>query len=70
MCASLRANLGEVEPKILQGVRPDELLELALLYMDGCKTADECRKAATVILLAVKEWRYEQLRGGLGIRAR
>ena len=43
------------------------LLELALLKMKKCKTANQCRGQVTEILALVKEKKFERLKEELGV---
>ena len=43
------------------------VLELALVRMKGCATAEECRQAVEGVLALVKERKLEQLREELGV---
>jgi len=43
------------------------VLELALVKMKGCATAEECRRAVEEVLALVKERKLEQLREELGV---
>jgi len=43
------------------------VLELALVRMKGCATAEECRRAVEEVLALVKERKLEQLREELGV---
>jgi hypothetical protein len=43
------------------------VLELALVKMKGCSSAEECRRAVEEVLALVKERKLEQLREELGV---
>ena len=43
------------------------VLELALVKMKRCATAEECRRAVEEVLALVKERKLEQLREELGV---
>jgi len=43
------------------------VLELALVKMKGCSSAEECRRVVEEVLALVKERKLEQLREELGV---
>jgi len=45
----------------------EDVLELVLLKMKGCGTAEECRQEVEEILALVKEKKFEYLREELGV---
>jgi len=45
----------------------EDVLELALVKMKGCSSAEECRRAVEEVLVLVKETKLERLREELGV---
>ncbi len=45
----------------------EDVLELALLKMRRCRSAEECRGAVADILALVKERKFERLKEELGV---
>jgi len=45
----------------------EDVLELALLRMKKCATAEECREAAAEVLFLLKERKLERLKVELGV---
>jgi len=45
----------------------EDVLELVLVKMRRCRTAEECRKAAEEILALVKERKLERIKEELGM---
>ena len=45
----------------------EDILELVLLKMKRCGTAEECREAVEGVLALVKEKKFERLREELGV---
>ena len=45
----------------------EDVLELALVRMKGCTTAEECRREVEGVLALVKERKLERLREELGV---
>ncbi|MEM3390408.1 MAG: hypothetical protein QW491_13540 [Thermoproteota archaeon] len=45
----------------------EDMLELLLLKMRGCRSAEECREVAQEVLALVKERKLERLKEELGV---
>ena len=45
----------------------EDVLELALVRMKGCATAEECKRAVEGVLALVKERKLERLKEELGV---
>ena len=45
----------------------EDVLELLLLKIKKCRTAEECRRAAEEVLALVKERKLERLKEELGV---
>lgn len=45
----------------------EDVLELVLLKMRKCRTAEECRRIASEVLALIKEKKFERLKAELGM---